>query len=111
MTLPEASHKPTNRLLLMLLNIVAIVIAVPLVPLSMMMSVFASDSGPNPIAWIAFLLTLAVIPAMIYTIARSQAKQSLKWAGYAIAIPFLPLASIIVPGPILGLLGLIVMMF
>jgi hypothetical protein len=59
------------------------------------MATFASDGGPNLIAYILLFSACAIVPVVLFCIFRAQHRRSLRWAWYGLAVPFIPLGLLI----------------
>ncbi len=90
-TLSRAEPAPVTRLELVLKNIVALILTPGFAYFGLLMGVFASDSGPNPISYLTVGTAYAVVPAAIICIIVSQLRRSRKWANAPFIIMFAPI--------------------
>lgn len=90
------SKIPISRWRLLLINVIALVISVPVTYFSILMATFTSDSGPNIIAVSLLVAACSPVPLVIVTIIMSQIKRSVNWAGVGLLAPLVPIGFSIV---------------
>ena len=84
--------KKVTRWKIVVANVVALALAIPLAYISLIMAAFASDSGPNTVAYIVYYSASALVPLVIGTIVFAQITRRKLWIFLGLVLPFVPLA-------------------